>query len=181
VRTFGTAAQVRRARSNQPLEVVVGFDSEWVDASHADNGIPPNASNRILSWQLYLVSSSGTCALLVEAKGGDKSSRRCLKTLLGMVIRKAIREGSIPSPPDVIHLGSLPGWIAALISRPLTGLPLAAISRRRIAIRSLCVLLPITGSGSLPHPSLRFSDDPAFLLELGLVNLPPRETLLGFP
>ena len=42
----------RRASTNQPkLEVVVGFDSEWVDASHADDGIPPNASNRILSWQ----------------------------------------------------------------------------------------------------------------------------------
>jgi hypothetical protein len=107
VRTIGTAARVRRARTNQPkLEVVVGFDSEWVDASHADDGIPPNASNRILSWQLYLVSSSGACALLVEAKGGDKSSRRGLKTLLGMVVRKAIREGIIPSPPDVIHLAA---------------------------------------------------------------------------
>ena len=29
-----------------------------------------------------------------------------------------------------------------------------------------------------PCPSLRFSDDPAFLLELRLVDLPPRETLL---
>jgi hypothetical protein len=107
VRTIGTAARVRRARTNQPkLEVVVGFDSEWVDASHADDGIPPNASNRILSWQLYLVSSSGACALLVEAKGSDKSSRRGLKTLLGMVVRKAIREGIIPSPPDVIHLAA---------------------------------------------------------------------------
>ena len=99
--------RVRRARTNQPkLEVVVGFDSEWVDASHADDGIPPNTSNRILSWQLYLLSSSGACALLVEAKGGDKSSRRRLKTLLGMVVRKAIREGIIPSPPDVIHLAA---------------------------------------------------------------------------
>jgi hypothetical protein len=107
VRTFGTAAQVRRARSNQPLEVVVGFDSEWVDASHVDNGIPPNTSNQILSWQLYLLSSSGTaCSLFVEAKGGDKSGRRGLKTLLGMVVRKAIREGIIPSPPDVIHLAA---------------------------------------------------------------------------
>ena len=87
-------------------DVVVGFDSEWVDASHADDGIRPNASNRILSWQLYLVSSSGACALLVEAKGGDKSSRRGLKPLLGMVVRKAIREGIIPSPPDVIHLAA---------------------------------------------------------------------------
>ena len=75
MRTIGTPDRVRRTRTNQPkLEVVVGFDSEWVDASHADDGIPPNASNRILSWQLYLVSSSGVCALLVDAKGGDKSS-----------------------------------------------------------------------------------------------------------
>ena len=42
MRTTGTADRVRRARTNQPkLEVVVGFDSEWVDASHADDGIPP--------------------------------------------------------------------------------------------------------------------------------------------
>ena len=49
MRTTGTADRVRRARTNQPkLEVVVGFDSEWVDASHADDGIPPNTSNRNL-------------------------------------------------------------------------------------------------------------------------------------
>ena len=107
MRAIGTADRVRRARTSQPkLEVVVGFDSEWVDASHTDHGIPPNTSNRILSWQLYLVSSSGACALLVEAKGGDKSSRRGLKALLGMVVRKAIWEGIIPSPPDVIHLAA---------------------------------------------------------------------------
>ena len=107
MRTIGTAARARRARTNQPkLEVVVGFDSEWVDASHEDDGIPPNASNRILSWQLYLLSSSGACALLVEAKGGEKSSRRRLDTLLGMIVRKAIWEGIIPSPPDVIHLAA---------------------------------------------------------------------------
>ena len=87
-------------------EVVVGFDSEWVDASHEEEGIPPNASNRILSWQLYLLSSSGACALLVEAKGGEKSSRRRLDTLLGMIVRKAIYEGIIPSPPAVIHLAA---------------------------------------------------------------------------
>ena len=88
------------------LEVVVGFDSEWVDASHEDESIPPNASNGILSWQFYLLSSSGACALLVEANGGEKSSRRRLDTLLGMVVRKAIWEGIIPSPPDVIHLAA---------------------------------------------------------------------------
>ena len=84
-------------------EVVVGFDSEWVDASHEEEGIRPHASNRILSWQLYLLSSSGACALLVEAKGGEKSSRRRLDTLLGMIVRKAIHEGSIPRA-DVIGM-----------------------------------------------------------------------------
>ena len=107
MRTTGTAVCARRARTDQPkLEVVVGFDSEWVDASHEDDGIPPHASNRILSWQLYLLSSSGACALLVEAKGGEKSSRRRLDTLLGMIVRKAIYEGIIPSPPAVIHLAA---------------------------------------------------------------------------
>ena len=102
------AANHRRARrGGQPkLEVVVGFDSEWVDASHADDGVPPNASNRILSWQFYLLSSSGACDLLIEAKGGEKSSRRRLDTLLGMIVRKAIREAIIPKPPDVIHLAA---------------------------------------------------------------------------
>ena len=36
----------------------------------------------------------------------SKSSRRGLKTLLGMVVRKAICEGIIPSPPDIIHLAA---------------------------------------------------------------------------
>jgi hypothetical protein len=86
---------------------VVGFDSEWVDASHEDCGIPPNTSNRILSWQLYLLSTSGAyCSLLVDAKGSGKPSRLQLKTLLGMVVRKAIEEGVIPNPPDTIHLAA---------------------------------------------------------------------------
>jgi hypothetical protein len=93
--------------NQQKAEVVVGFDGEWVDASHEDHSIPPNTTNRILSWQLYLLSPSGaSCSLLVEAKGGAKPSRRELRTLLGMVVRKAIREGVIPSPPDIIHLAA---------------------------------------------------------------------------
>ena len=70
MRTTGTAARARRARTNQPkLEVVVGFDSEWVDASHEDDGIPPNASNRILSWQFYLLSSSGAMRPACRGEG----------------------------------------------------------------------------------------------------------------
>jgi hypothetical protein len=99
---------VGRGTTNQPkLEVFIGFDSEWVDASHEDYGIPPNTTNRILSWQLYLLSPPGaSCSLLVEAKGGAKPSRRELRTLLGMVVRQAISEGVIPSAPDIIHLSA---------------------------------------------------------------------------
>src|SRR6478735_1571520 len=93
--------------NQQKAEVVVGFDGEWVDASHEDHSIPPNTTNRILSWQFFLLSSSGaSCSLLVEANGGGKSSRRELKTLLGMVVRQAICEGVIPSAPDIIHLAA---------------------------------------------------------------------------
>jgi hypothetical protein len=108
VRTFGPTARPGRATTNQQrLEIDVGFDSEWVDASYEDCGIPPHTTNRILSWQLYLLSRSGPhCSLLVEAKGGGKSSRLQLKTLLGMIVRKAIWEGIIPSPPDIIHLAA---------------------------------------------------------------------------
>ena len=75
-----------------------------------------------LSWQLYLLSSSGACALLVEAKGGEKSSRRRLDTLLGMIVRKAIHEGSIPRA-DVIgmrfHTQSGRGLRSSSASGPL--------------------------------------------------------------
>ena len=95
-----------RGTKKPKLEIVVGFDSEWVDASQQDENIPTNTSNRILSWQLYLLSSLGDagCSLFVEAKGGGKSSRRKLETLLGMIVRKAVSEGVIPYPPDLIHL-----------------------------------------------------------------------------
>ena len=39
MRTIGTSRTPRG--TNQPkLEIVVGFDSEWVDASHEDDSIP---------------------------------------------------------------------------------------------------------------------------------------------
>jgi hypothetical protein len=55
VRTIGTADRVRRAMTNRlKPEIVVGFDSEWVDASHADEGIPPNALNLTLDARLRI-------------------------------------------------------------------------------------------------------------------------------
>jgi len=51
------------------LEVVVGFDAEWVDASHEDTGALPHKENRILSWQLFLIepTSGAHCSLFVKA------------------------------------------------------------------------------------------------------------------
>ena len=55
MRTIGTADRVRRAMTNRlKPEIVVGFDSEWVDASHADEGIPPNALNLTLDARLRI-------------------------------------------------------------------------------------------------------------------------------
>ena len=63
----------RHAKSDtrsEELAIIVGFDAEWVDASHEDHDLPPDTSNRILSWQLFL--STQTLAKVA----GSSSNRR---------------------------------------------------------------------------------------------------------
>ena len=60
--------------------IIVGFDAEWVDASHEDHDLPPDTSNRILSWQLFLLNpnTGRSCGIFVEPKSGRKASRKLL-------------------------------------------------------------------------------------------------------
>src|SRR5262245_11375219 len=88
------------------LEVVVGFDAEWVDASHEETGVLPHKENRILSWQLFLVepTTGAHCPLFVRANGSGRSSRRKLTTLLGYLVSDALKRGVLSKPPDIVHL-----------------------------------------------------------------------------
>jgi hypothetical protein len=80
---------------SEELAIIIGFDAEWVDALHEDHDLPPDTSNRVLSWQLFLLNpnTGQHCWIFVEPKSGHKASRRLLKTLIGQVISKALREG----------------------------------------------------------------------------------------
>ena len=70
----------RHAKSDtrsEELAIIVGFDAEWVDASHEDHDLPPDTSNRILSWQLFLFNpnTGQSCGIFVEPKSRHKASR----------------------------------------------------------------------------------------------------------
>jgi hypothetical protein len=94
--------------SKPRLEVVVGFDAEWVDASHEDTGVLPHKENRILSWQLFLIepTSGAHCSLFVKATRSARSSRRKLTTLLALLVRDALKCGVLLEPPHVIYLAT---------------------------------------------------------------------------
>ena len=55
---------------SQEQGIIVGFDAEWVDASHEDHDLPPDASNRILSWQLFLLNpnTGRSCGILCRTE-----------------------------------------------------------------------------------------------------------------
>jgi hypothetical protein len=88
--------------------IIVGFDAEWVDASHEDHDLPPDTSNRILSWQLFLLNpnTGQSCGIFVEPKSGCKTSRKLLKTLIGQVTSKALKEGVLDRIPSHIILAA---------------------------------------------------------------------------
>ena len=88
--------------------IIVGFDAEWVDASHEDHDLPPDTSNRILSWQLFLLNpnTGRSCGIFVEPKSGHKASRKLLTTLIGQVISKALKEGVLDRIPSRIILAA---------------------------------------------------------------------------
>src|SRR5829696_7458192 len=57
--------------------IIVGFDAEWVDASHEDHDLPPDTSNRIPSWQLFLLNpnTGRSCGIFVEPKSAQRRAR----------------------------------------------------------------------------------------------------------
>jgi len=89
---------------SQEQGIIVGFDAEWVDASHEDHDLPPDASNRILSWQLFLLNpnTGRSCGIFVEPKSAHKASRKLLTTLTGQVISKALKVGVLDHIPSRI-------------------------------------------------------------------------------
>ena len=93
---------------SEELAIIVGFDAEWVDASHEDHDLPPDTSNRILSWQLFLFNpnTGQSCGIFVEPKSGHKASRKLLKTLIGQVVSKALKEGVLDRIPSRIILAA---------------------------------------------------------------------------
>src|SRR5829696_10490587 len=84
--------------------IIVGFDAEWVDASHEDHDLPPDTCNRILSWQLFLFNpnTGRSCGIFVEPKSGRKASRKLLPTLIGQVVSKALKECVLDHIPSLI-------------------------------------------------------------------------------
>src|SRR3954451_22287859 len=84
--------------------IIIGFDAEWVDASHEDHDLPPGTSNRILSWQLFLLNpnTGRSCGIFDEPKSGHKASRKLLKTLIGLVVSKALKRGVLDHIPSCI-------------------------------------------------------------------------------
>jgi hypothetical protein len=93
---------------SEELPIIIGFDAEWVDASHEDHDLPPDTSNRVLSWQLFLLNpnTGEHCWIFVEPKSGHKASRRSLKTLIGQLVSKALREGVLDHIPSRITLAA---------------------------------------------------------------------------
>ena len=88
--------------------IIVGFDAEWVDASHEDHDLPPDTSNRILSWQLFLLNpnTGRSCGIFVEPKSAHKASRKLLKTLIGQVVSKALKGGVLNRIPSRVILAA---------------------------------------------------------------------------
>ena len=126
----------RHAKSDtrsEELAIIVGFDAEWVDASHEDHDLPPDTSNRILSWQLFLFNpnTGQSCGIFVEPKSRHKASRKLLKTLIGQVVSKALKEGVLDRIPSNIIL-------AAHFSRPdlLTLRDFVSLKRKVDAVRT---------------------------------------------
>ena len=167
---------------SEELAIIVGFDAEWVDASHEDHDLPPDTSNRILSWQLFLLNpnTGRSCGIFVEPKSGRKASRKLLTTLIGQVVSKALKEGVLDRIPSRIIL-------AAHFSRAdlSTLRDFASLKRKVDAVRTtyatttkpLFVRIP-TDQGEAPA-SVRIVD--TMLLSPGRSGLAALGEALGLP
>ena len=86
-------------------DIIVSLDAEWVNANRADASLPNN-ENRLLSYQITTLNrrTSATSSAIIEPNDPTKRGRRGLANLLGLALRKAVREDVIPDYPDTLAL-----------------------------------------------------------------------------
>jgi hypothetical protein len=86
-------------------EVTASLDAEWVNANKADPSLPAN-ENQVLSYQITILNraTGNKSSAIIEPHDTTKRGRRGLANLLGLALRKAVREGVIPNYPDTVAL-----------------------------------------------------------------------------
>ena len=95
----GRKTQAKPERA--PLELVVGFDAEWVNANRADDSLPAS-DNKILSWQLAIILPDGRMLTRVFYPMGEtKRHRLSLGPMLTKMLFDAWKAGYIETlPPE---------------------------------------------------------------------------------
>jgi hypothetical protein len=78
------------------LTVIIGFDAEWV----LD---PVSNSNRILSYQYFGMTASGSWSGIIYTESGAPEDRIEFRELLGKAIEHGRQEGHLPNkwPTDI--------------------------------------------------------------------------------
>ena len=84
-----------------PLELVVGFDAEWVNANRADDSLP-TTDNVLISWQLAVVLPNGKLlSRIFYAEGDTRRHRLSLIKMLNKALFDARENGDIKAlPPE---------------------------------------------------------------------------------
>ncbi len=82
-----------------PLELVVGFDAEWVNANRADDSLP-TSDNVLISWQLAVVLPNGKLlSRIFYAEGDTRRHRLSLIKMLSKALFDAWQNGDIKALP----------------------------------------------------------------------------------
>jgi hypothetical protein len=78
-------------------DIIASLDDEWVNANKTNPALPAN-ENQLLAYPITILNSqtNGRSSAIIEPKDSTKRSRRGLANLLGLALRKAVREGVIP-------------------------------------------------------------------------------------
>jgi hypothetical protein len=86
-------------------DIIASLDAEWVNANKVDAGLPAT-ENRVLSYQITILNrtTGNTSSAIIEPNNPTKRGRRGLANLLGLALRKAVREDVIPDYPVAVAL-----------------------------------------------------------------------------
>jgi hypothetical protein len=90
-----------RRRNSPPEAIVVGYDSEWVNAAAVEDELPAT-DNYVISWQFAVMNPQDEGPIVTEifyAPNRSKRGRRGLSSMLGAVLSRAVQEGVITEPP----------------------------------------------------------------------------------